>query len=157
MRLFVEEVYAGSYFSRNEHEPVLQISASLPNGATLEQMDALVRKMEQFLSGFAEITQFRTDIYSARQANIAVSFTAEATRSGFPYQLKALTISEALTLGGGSWAVFGLEDRGFDNSVAENAGSYQVRIMGYNYDELEALAEQFRQNFCLIAASKRSL
>ncbi len=145
LRLFVEEVYAGSYFSRNEHEPVLQISASLPNGATLEQMDALVRKMEQFLSGFAEITQFRTDIYSARQATIAVSFTAEATRSGFPYQLKALTISEALTLGGGSWAVFGLEDRGFDNSVAENAGSYQVRIMGYNYDELEALAEQFRQ------------
>ena len=62
LRLFVEEVYAGSYFSRNEHEPVLQISASLPNGATLEQMDALVRKMEQFLSGFAEITQFRTDI-----------------------------------------------------------------------------------------------
>lgn len=145
LRLFVEDVYEGSYFKRDDYEPTLQISATLPNGSTLEQMNELVRKMETFLSGFSEIKQFRTDVYSARRANISVSFTREAARSGFPYQLKSQAISKALTLGGGSWAVYGLEDQGFNNSVTESSGSYQVKMTGYNYDELEALAEHFRQ------------
>ena len=145
LRLFVENVYEGSYFNRGEHEPTLYIGATLPNGATLEQMNELVKKMEAFLSGFPEISQFRTDIYSARRANISVSFTREATRTGFPYRLKNEAISKALTLGGGSWSVYGLEDQGFNNSVIENAGSYQVKITGYNFDELEVLAERFRQ------------
>lgn len=145
LRLFVENVYEGSYFSRKESEPTLQISASLPNGATLEQMNDLIKKMESFLAGYSEIRQFRTDIYSPRRADISVSFTRAAVRSGFPYQLKAETIHKALTLGGGSWSVYGLEDRGFNNSVQENSGSYQVKMSGYNYDELETLAERFRR------------
>ncbi len=145
LRLFVENVYEGSYFNREISDPVLQISASLPNGSTLNQMNDLVKRMEAFLSGFSEIKQFRTDIYSPYQANISVQFKNEYARNGFPYQLKAQAISKALTLGGGSWSVYGLEDRGFSNDVRESAGSYQVKMMGYNYDELETLAEQFRQ------------
>ncbi|MDE7335189.1 MAG: efflux RND transporter permease subunit, partial [Muribaculaceae bacterium] len=38
-----------------------------------------------------------------------------------------------------------LEDSVFDNSVQETSGSYQVKMSGYNYDELESLAEQFRR------------
>ena len=145
LRLFVEDVYEGSYFSRKESDPTLQISASLPNGATLEQMNELIKRMESFLSGYTEIRQFRTDVYSARRADISVSFTREAARSGFPYRLKGEVIRKALSLGGGSWSVYGLEDRGFNNSVQENSGSYCVKMTGYNYDELEALAEQFRR------------
>lgn len=145
LRLFVEDVYNGSYFNREITDPVLQISASLPNGSTLNQMNELVKRMEAYLSGISEIKQFRTDIYSPYQANISVQFKKEYARSGFPYQLKAQVISKALTMGGGSWSVYGLEDRGFSNDVRESAGSYQVKLTGYNYDELETLAEQFRQ------------
>lgn len=145
LRLFVEDVYEGSYFNREISDPVLQISASLPNGSTLSQMNRLVEKMESFLSGFDEIKQFRTEIYSPYQANISVQFKKQYANNGFPYQLKAQVISKALTLGGGSWSVYGLEDRGFSNDVRESAGSYQVKMTGYNYDELETLAEQFRQ------------
>lgn len=145
LRLFVEDVYNGSYFNREISDPVLQISASLPNGSTLTQMNELIKRMEAFLSGVGEIKQFRTDIYSPYQANISVQFKKEYARSGFPYQLKAQVISKALTMGGGSWSVYGLEDRGFSNDVRESAGSYQVKLTGYNYDELETLAEQFRQ------------
>ncbi len=145
LRLFVEKVYSGSYFNREISDPVLQISASLPNGSTLTQMNNLVKRMEAFLSGFSEIKQFRTEIYSPYQANISVEFQHQYARNGFPYQLKSQVIRKALTLGGGSWSVYGLEDTGFSNNVRESAGSYQVKMMGYNYDELEALAEQFRQ------------
>ena len=46
LRLFVEKVYEGSYFNRDEGEVVLYVNANLPNGSTLEQMNALVKKME---------------------------------------------------------------------------------------------------------------
>lgn len=144
LRLFVEKVANGHYFNHEEPDPILRISASLPNGATLEQMNDLVKKMEAFLLEYPEIRQFQTDIYSPRQAYIAVSFTRQAARSTFPYQLKTEVIRKALTLGGGSWSVGGLKDQGFDNAVHENSGSYKVKLTGYNYDELENFAEQFR-------------
>ncbi|MDE5996649.1 MAG: efflux RND transporter permease subunit, partial [Muribaculaceae bacterium] len=44
--LFVEKVYDGSYWDRNAGEPILSINATLPNGATLEHMNTLIKKME---------------------------------------------------------------------------------------------------------------
>ena len=103
LRLFVEKVYEGSYFNRDEGEVVLYVNANLPNGSTLEQMNALVKKMETYLSDFKEIRQFQTAIYSARQANLQIYFTKEVEHSGVPYTLKSNIFSNALSLGGGSW------------------------------------------------------
>lgn len=144
LRLFAEKVYEGSYFTRSE-ETVLSVSASMPNGTTIEQMNHLVSRMEAFLSGFEEIKQFQTNIHNARQAYIAIHFTKESERSGFPYLLKSRIISKALELGGGSWNVWGLMDQGFSNNVRENAGSYRIVMYGYNYDELYVWAEQLRE------------
>ena len=107
LRLFVQKVYEGSYFTRNE-ETVLSISASMPNGTTLDQMNHLINRMEAYLSTYKEIRQFQTSIYNARQASINVYFTRENERSGFPYTLKSRVISKALELGGGSWGVWDL-------------------------------------------------
>ena len=60
VRLFVQKVYEGSYFTQNE-ETVLSVSASLPNGTTLPQMNHLISRMEAFLSTFKEIKQFQTN------------------------------------------------------------------------------------------------
>ena len=111
LRLFAEKVYEGSYFNRDEGEVVLSVYATLPNGSTLEQMNVLIKRMETYLSDFKEIRQFQTYIYNARQANIQIYFTKENQRSGFPYTLKANIISKALTLGGGSWSVYGLQKK----------------------------------------------
>ena len=143
MRLFTEKVFQGSYFTRSE-ETVLSITASMPNGTTLEQMNTLIEKMERYLSTFSEIRQFQTDIPNARRASIRVFFTKESERSGFPYQLKSSVISKALELGGGSWGVYGLQDQGFSNNVTEFAGSYRVKLYGYNYDELTAWADTLK-------------
>lgn len=145
LRLFVDKVYTGSYFHRNEGETVLSIYASLPNGSTLEQMNTLVKKMESYLSEFKEIRQFQTSIYSARRASIRIYFTKEHQHSGFPYTLKANVISRALQLGGGHWEVYGLQDQGFSNSVRESAGSFRVKLYGYNYDELAYWGERLKE------------
>lgn len=143
LRLFIQKVYNGSCFTRNE-EVVLYVYANLPNGSTLEQMNELIKKMEIYLSQFKEIKQFQTSVYNARRGNINIYFTKEHQNSGFPYTLKANIISKALQLGGGSWGVYGLQDQGFSNDVREGAGSFQVKMYGYNYDELYEWAEKLK-------------
>lgn len=143
LRLFAQKVYEGSYFTRNE-ELVLHANANLPNGSTLEQMNTLIKRMETYLSEFKEIKQFHTSVENARRASIRIYFTKEHQKSGFPYTLKANIISKALQLGGGSWGVYGLQDQGFSNDVRENAGSFRVKMFGYNYDELYAWADRLK-------------
>lgn len=144
LRLFIQKVYEGSYFSRNE-ELVLIANANLPNGSTLEQMNTLIKQMETYLSEFKEIKQFQTSVESARRASISVYFRKEDQKSGFPYTLKANITTKAIQLGGGSWDVYGLEDQGFSNDVRENAGSFRVKMLGYNYDELYHWAEELKE------------
>ncbi len=143
LRLFVEKVFQGSYFSRND-ETVLTITATMPNGTTLPQMNSLIEKMERYLSSFSEIRQFQTDIPNARRASIRVFFSKASERSGFPYQLKSSVIGKALEMGGGSWGVYGLQDQGFSNDVRDQAGQYRVKLYGYNYDELTAWADTLK-------------
>ncbi len=142
LRLFVNQVSEGSYLERDETDPSLYINASLPNGSTLEQMNHIVQQMEIFLSQHDGIRQFQTSIYSTRRATIRVLFTDEARKEGFPYVLKSEVISKAISIGGGSWLVYGLADMGFSNAVMEGAGSFRVKLTGYNYDELTAWAER---------------
>ena len=145
LRLFVDKVYNGSYFNRGEGETVLSVTATLPNGSTLEQMNVLIKKMETYLTEFKEIKQFQTSIYSARRASMQIYFTKEHQHSGFPYTLKANIISKAINLGGGSWNVYGLQDQGFSNDTRESAGSYHVKMYGYNYDELAHWGEILKE------------
>lgn len=143
LRLFIEKVYQGSYFTRND-ETVLSVSATLPNGSTLPQMNRLIGRMETFLSTCDGIRQFQTSIYNAREAGIHIYFTRESERSGYPYTLKSQIISKALELGGGSWNVWGLQDQGFSNDVREQAGNSRIEMYGYNYDELYEWAEKVK-------------
>ena len=144
LRLFVQKVYEGSYFTRRE-ETVLNVTAAMPNGTTLSQMNNLIGRMEAYLSNYKEIKQFQTNIINARQARIDIFFTRESERSGFPYTLKSHIISKALELGGGSWGVYGLQDQGFSNDVRENAGNFRIQMYGYNYDELYSWAEKLKE------------
>ena len=143
-RLFAQKVTSGGYYTRSE-EVVLSVNASLPTGSTIAQMNALIRKMEVFLSRYKEIKQFQTTIFNAQCANISIYFKDEYRNTGFPYTLKSDIISQALQLGGGSWAIYGLEDMGFNNDVHETSGSYRVKMYGYNYDDLYHYAEELKK------------
>ena len=145
LRLFVQKVYEGSYFDNKREETALYVNATLPNGATLEQMNKLIQTMEQYIAGHSEVRQFETNINSANRANIAIRFHNEHANGSFPFILKSKLISRSLELGGGSWSVYGVGD-GFSNDLRENAGSYRASLYGYNYDQLYEYAEQLRNN-----------
>lgn len=138
LRLFVQKVYQGSYWKDNE-ETSISVYLSMPNGATLDQTDFLIQRLETFLRHFKEIKQFQTNVYSL-SASIDIQFTKENQFGSFPLFLKNELISKVLELGGGSWGVKGLGD-GFNNNIIEGSGSNWIRLMGYNYDELYDWAE----------------
>jgi multidrug efflux pump subunit AcrB len=143
LRLFTQKVRNGSYASGERSETTLMAAASLPNGSTKEQMDVLVRKMEDYIKQYPEIRQFETNIENGQRASIRILFAKKHQHSSFPYMLKSKIISKALEFGGGSWQVYGLGD-GFSNDVKEQAGSSRIKLLGYNYDELRILADAMR-------------
>lgn len=145
LRLFAQEVRNGSYSSGDRSESSIYIAASLPNGSTYEQMNALIQKMENYIGQYPEVRQFETNIQNGRRASIQILFTKEHQRSSFPYFLKDELISKANELGGGSWTVFGMGD-GFSNDLKEKAGSMHIKLLGYNYDKLNALADEMKDS-----------
>ncbi|MDR2424157.1 MAG: efflux RND transporter permease subunit [Prevotellaceae bacterium] len=145
MRLFAQKVGSGGSYGNQRSETALNVTASMPNGVTFEQMDAIVMKMEEYLRHYTEIRQFETNIYNGQRASIRILFVKEHQRSGFPYTLKSRIISKSLEIGGGSWQVHGVGD-GFDNSIREQAGSSRIKLLGYNYDQLRSLSEKIRDS-----------
>lgn len=143
MRLFTQKVKKGSYPSGERSETSLNVTATLPNGSTREQMNALIQKMEDYIKQYPEVKQFETNIESGRRANIRILFVKKHQRSSFPHMLKSKLISKVLELGGGSWSVYGLGD-GFNNDVKNQAGSSRIKLLGYSYDDLNALALAMR-------------
>lgn len=143
LRLFTEKVYDGSYF-RDPEETSLFITATLPRGSTLKQANDIVSGMENYLKQFNEINLFQSNI-TARNASITVYFKKEYQSGPFPYLLKGEVISKAIDLGGADWSVYGFGD-GFSNSLYEGAGSYSVRLLGYNYDRLLGMADALKDS-----------
>jgi len=143
LRLFSQKVMAGSYFSSRE-ETSIYMTATLPNGSTIVQMNNLIQRMESYITQFPEIRQFQTQIDNARRASISIQFTKESGRTGFPYLLRNKLVSKTQELGGGTWGVYGLGD-GFSNDTREQAGGYRVIMYGFNYDELSDWAQQFKE------------
>jgi multidrug efflux pump subunit AcrB len=148
MRLFAQKVQNGSYRFGDRGETSLNIAATLPNGATRSQMDALIRKMESYIKQYPEVRQFETNIADGRRASIRILFVEEHQRGAFPHTLQSKLISKAIELGGGSWSVYGLGD-GFNNELREQSGSSRIKLLGYNYDALTVLAEAMRDSLLL--------
>lgn len=145
MRLFAQKVRTGSYSSAEREETSLNVAATLPNGSTREQMNDLIRKMEEYIKQYPEVRQFETGIESGQRASIRVLFQKKHQRGSFPHLLKSKLISKALELGGGSWSVYGLGD-GFNNEIKEQAGSSRIKLLGYSYDDLNMLAWAMRDS-----------
>ncbi len=145
MRLFVQKVKNGAYDDNKKSETTLNVTASLPNGSTKEQMDVLMREMERYISQYKEIRQFETLIQNGRKANIKILLKKDFQKGAFPHLLYSKLISKANELGGGSWSVYGLGD-GFNNEIKEQAGSSRIKLLGYNYDQLTNLANTMRDS-----------
>lgn len=92
--------------------------------------------MENYISQFDEVQTFRTSISSHDNARITVSFKPQYENTAFPSLLKQEIMRAATNFGGATWHVYGVDDANFNNDVVSTYKPNQIRLWGYNYDEL---------------------
>ena len=139
LRLFSFYVFENSYYSKHE-ETKLYVNASLPKGATLEQMNVLIMDMEKYLLNFSDKINFVSRINSPQYASIEISFKNTGEAGTFPWILKSKLIGRTIDKGGVDWDVYGI-GKGFSNSMSTGERmNFKVHLKGYNYYELEKIA-----------------
>lgn len=119
----------------------LFIRAGMLEGCTVNQLNEVVKSMENYLAGFPEIQTFTTSIYSYDNASIVVDFKPEYVQTAFPLQLKSRVMDMAANFGGANWSVYGLDENGFNNNIVSYNKSNRISLTGYNYQELIRFAE----------------
>lgn len=134
-----------SNFYREPEKKRLIINAGMLEGCTVNQLNDVVRAMENYLSKFDEISVFTTSIYSYDNAEISVEFKPEYENSGFPSVLKSEVTRMAINFGGANWVVSGIDDNNFNNNVVSSSKSNRISLKGYNYQDLRKYAETLRE------------
>lgn len=137
--LFYRALDRGNFY----REPVrtsLMIHAGMPEGCTVNQLDEIVSRMENYLSQFDEIQTYTTSISSYDDASIQVFFKPEYEDGPFPTALKSDVITTAMNFGGATWRVTGVNDSYFNNNVVTNYKSNGISLTGYNYEALTLYA-----------------
>lgn len=131
-----------SNFYREPEKKRLIINAGMPEGCTVNQLNEVVKAMENYLAQFDEISTFITSVSSYDNAEIEVEFKPEYENSYFPTALKADVTKMAIDFGGANWTVSGIDDNSFNNNIVSSIKSSRISIKGYNYRELTRYADK---------------
>lgn len=130
----------GTYEKSSYREPAktrLYVSARLPFGNTLEQMDFIMREFEAYLKGVEGIDKFVTYVQSGQNANIQITFKDAYENGALPYQLKGKLTVKSTDWSGATWQIYGVGQGFFTGPGGEQIPSFTVEMRGYNFDELE--------------------
>jgi multidrug efflux pump subunit AcrB len=139
LRMFVRGVYEKMQY-REPEQTKLYLTARMPYGNTLQQMNEVIRPFEHYLVGYEGVDKFVTDIRSGQNARIEITFKKAYEMSSIPYQLKGELIARSLDWSGVNWNVYGVGN-GFYSGGSNQIPNYRVEMRGYNFDELEAQAQ----------------
>lgn len=152
LRLFTENVYENSHYTDPERT-TLRVTGSMPEGCTIEQLNEVIMKMENYISSFKEVEMFETRIISYNNSKISIYFKKESEVGGFPFKLKSLLESKAISMGGLDWSVSGV-GQGFSNALGSDYKSNRIELEGYNYDKLYSYAEQLKSQLIENSSSR---
>lgn len=145
LNLFQKHSGGRMSFNRDEEkrEVVLSVHANMAEGQNVQQLNEIVREMENWLQQFDEISDFYTSL-SGTSGTIEIHFKDEYQNSRFPYDLKQQLWGKAIRYGGATWNIPALDenDQYLSNSVYRTSWSHSIQLYGYNYDLLYRYAEE---------------
>ncbi len=116
----------------------VSITISLPRGSDLARTDELTRFFEERLAALPEVDRFVSNV-DQTQGRIIVTFPEELEFTPIPPAIKEQMVAYSLGFSGADVFV-----RGFGPSFYGGGGSapnYAIQILGYNYEEVRAIAE----------------
>ncbi len=133
-RLFVYYAYEHGGF-RDQQETRLQIQCQMPEGSSLEQTNALIAHLENYMHGYlGPVRTFTTSIRGGGQAEMAVFFNKSAGQA-FPFILKDQVVIFCSQFGGAQWNVYGV-GQGYSNSSQTRPPTFGIQFIGYDRDQL---------------------
>lgn len=139
-RLFYNSL-GRSNFYREPQKLQLNIRASMPEGCSVQQLNEVIKAMENYLASFDEISVFTTSVESYDRGTITVEFKPEYEHTNFPLFLKSCVTAMAINFGGASWVITGVDDTFFNNNIGTYFKTGNIALHGYNYRELYRYAE----------------
>lgn len=139
LRPFVKQISSGS---DDKWTNKIYVSVVLPSGSTIEATNEYVTKLERFLAQAKGISYFETSISGTRRAHIKINFKDDYAKGNYPYELHQGLVGKILSIGGGYCRISGLKNISFNNIQEKRPGSYVIKLLGYNYHDLLAQAQQ---------------
>ncbi len=134
------------YFAQTEkQETRLFLRASVPFGGTTEQLNHIIKDFEEYISSFSEVKQVSSFVSGPNTSSVEISFRPEYADGAFPYYLKSLLETRAVNSGGGDFQIYGV-GQGFNNELRGRRLTTHLRLLGYNYDQLQEVAMEARKN-----------
>ena len=145
LRLFADNLNKrGGY--RDPERPKLIIRAAMPEGCSVHQLNDIMQRMENYLNRYDGIEIYNTAIHNYRSGSIQITFEREIEDSTFPAQLKNLVVSQAMSYGGATWSIYGINTDNFNNNIHSSYKSHYIEMKGYNYNQLYSYARQLKDS-----------
>lgn len=140
--LFFAKVTKGEVWDFG-NQTYLVVRVGFPQGTEIERYTQIAEEVEKLVlvekGGIEKVTSRVQSDYGMVRIDIADS----AANTAIPFELKNRLIMYAAQTGGATISVSGFGP-GF-YSGGESAPSFYVKILGYNYNRVKEIAEEFRQ------------
>ncbi len=142
MNLFFNHISKGEIWSYGE-ETYLSVRLELANGNEIERINSLTKDFEKEILAYRKNFKTITSrVLNEEVAYIKIDFTEKQSQTAFPYMLKNYLTAYAVQLGGLDVSVSGFGP-GFYSGGGYASSSFNVKIMGFNYERVKKIAEDF--------------
>ncbi len=140
--IFYHSLNNGTNIFGAESNNNIRVNVSMPDGSTVARLDAVLKDLESTICASPGVSLCHTSVSGPRKGTINIYFTTDAQHSSQPFSLREKLVEKALATGGAAMQISGPGREDFNNEFRESAGASSVKLTGYNYDELCALAAQ---------------
>jgi multidrug efflux pump subunit AcrB len=135
--------YAAGDMNWDASRTRLYARGTMPDGSTIEQMNEVFIKLENFLAQFDEVELFTTHINNSDNAALEITFIPSEENGSFPYFLKNQLIHQVSQIGSADFSVYGV-GQGFSNATYDGFRNNRIEFRGYNYDLMLEKAAAFK-------------
>ncbi len=132
------QVWGGGF---GQQRSFVLINISMPRGSDLERVDDLAKYFEERLARMPELEKYTTNVSETR-ASIRVDFPVELEFTAVPLVIEEQLRAHSVTFTGANVQVLG-QGPSFGSGGGGTAPNYTITFLGYNYDRLAEIAEDF--------------
>ncbi len=147
---FVKKVPRSSWGGWGERRTSLGVSLTFPRGSDPETLDRAMREFESIVVRRPEVEQVTT-MGSLQSANMQVLFTRDGGLTAVPLELEELLTQRAVLVGGANISVRGEGPGFYAGGGGGSMVSFRIRVLGYSYSGVTALAEDLKRRLEQIA------